>query len=112
MHSFGDSLSFLCDTLVPSAGQLSVQRAMLMVKELKSKYKDSVDGYIEEGVVRRELADNFCFYNDKYDSVEGKHHDGALRCFKEETLIIDSSSYLWPLSDQRFTECCTICSLD
>ncbi|MEN9647359.1 MAG: hypothetical protein RLY57_163 [Candidatus Parcubacteria bacterium] len=32
---------------------------------------DSVTAFIEELVVRRELADNFCYYNDKYDQVEG-----------------------------------------
>ena len=53
-------------------GQVSVQRAMLMVKQMKSKCKESVDGYIEEGIIRRELADNFCFYNNNYDKIEGK----------------------------------------
>lgn len=32
----------------------------------------TVSSYIEELVVRRELTDNFCFYNKKYDSVEGQ----------------------------------------
>lgn len=31
----------------------------------------SVSAYLEELIVRRELSDNFCFYNKKYDSVEG-----------------------------------------
>jgi hypothetical protein len=26
---------------------------------------------MEELVIRRELSDNFCYYNDHYDSVEG-----------------------------------------
>jgi len=30
-----------------------------------------VAGFIEELVVRRELSDNFCHYNEKYDSLEG-----------------------------------------
>ncbi|MFB0900904.1 MAG: deoxyribodipyrimidine photolyase, partial [Dehalococcoidia bacterium] len=30
-----------------------------------------INAYIEELVVRKELADNFCFYNHKYDSLEG-----------------------------------------
>ncbi len=29
------------------------------------------DAYLEELIVRRELADNFCFYNPYYDSAEG-----------------------------------------
>lgn len=52
-------------------GQLSVQRAVLSVKKYKSQFKDSVEAFCEEAIVRRELADNFCYYNDKYDSIEG-----------------------------------------
>ncbi|XP_077988196.1 deoxyribodipyrimidine photo-lyase-like [Glandiceps talaboti] len=54
-------------------GQVSVQRAMLEVKKYRSKYKESVEGYLEEGIIRRELADNFCYYNNKYDAVEGAY---------------------------------------
>ncbi|GLH01467.1 CSON006582 protein [Gryllus bimaculatus] len=52
-------------------GQISVQRCILKVKEYKSKYPSSVDAFCEEAIVRRELADNFCYYNEKYDSIEG-----------------------------------------
>lgn len=31
----------------------------------------AVDSYLEELIVRRELADNFCYYQPKYDSIEG-----------------------------------------
>ncbi len=31
---------------------------------------DSINALLEELIVRKELADNFCFYNDKYDSIE------------------------------------------
>ena len=49
-----------------------MQRAILRVREFRSKAKDSVEAFIEEAVVRRELADNFCFYNqDHYDSIKG-----------------------------------------
>jgi len=51
-------------------GQLSAQRVALEIgRQLSSS--TSVDVYLEELVVRRELADNFCFYNMNYDSVEG-----------------------------------------
>lgn len=54
------------------AGHISVQRAILRVREFRSKSKDSVEAFIEEAVVRRELADNFCFYNlENYDSIKG-----------------------------------------
>jgi deoxyribodipyrimidine photo-lyase len=32
---------------------------------------DHAGAYLEELIVRRELSDNFCFYNEQYDSVEG-----------------------------------------
>ncbi|XP_042313332.1 deoxyribodipyrimidine photo-lyase-like [Sceloporus undulatus] len=54
-------------------GQISVQRAILEVRKHRSRYKESVEGFIEEAVVRRELADNFCYYNQNYDKVEGAY---------------------------------------
>ncbi|XP_040205599.1 deoxyribodipyrimidine photo-lyase-like isoform X3 [Rana temporaria] len=54
-------------------GQLSVQRAILEVQKYRSKYKESVDSFVEEAVVRRELSDNFCYYNKNYDKVEGAY---------------------------------------
>ncbi|XP_067417200.1 deoxyribodipyrimidine photo-lyase-like isoform X2 [Emydura macquarii macquarii] len=54
-------------------GQVSVQRAILEVQKYRGKYKESVDGFVEEAVVRRELADNFCYYNRNYDEVEGAY---------------------------------------
>lgn len=50
-------------------GQISIQRIILHVKSLK-KSPDSTASFIEESVVRRELADNFCFYNTRYDSLD------------------------------------------
>ena len=55
-------------------GQVSVQRAMIQVRQYRSKYKEGVEAYIEEGIIRRELADNFCFYNKDYDRFEGRLH--------------------------------------
>jgi len=53
-------------------GQISVQEAVLRVKECSNpSNKSSVDAFIEEAVVRRELSDNFCFYNSEYDRIEG-----------------------------------------
>ncbi len=45
---------------------------MIQVRQYRSRYSKGVEAYIEEGIIRRELADNFCFYNDKYDQIEGK----------------------------------------
>ncbi|KAL8452200.1 hypothetical protein Emed_001507 [Eimeria media] len=60
-------------------GQLSTQRCVFNVRKLGPGAKLGVaaaamrDSFIEELVVRRELAENFIFYNPKYDKVEGAH---------------------------------------
>ena len=51
-------------------GQLGAQRLALMVKEAEQDKGVSADAFLEELIVRRELADNYCFYNDRYDSTE------------------------------------------
>jgi deoxyribodipyrimidine photo-lyase len=50
-------------------GQISGQRIALEVLKSK-KNEDSKKAYLEELIVRRELADNFCFYNQNYDKFE------------------------------------------
>ena len=52
-------------------GHIAMQRCVLQVKALKSKHSESVDSYVEEAFVRKELSDNFCFYQPKYDSLDG-----------------------------------------
>ena len=49
---------------------MSAQRCALAAKAYR-KHPTSTDSFVEELVVRRELADNFCFYNPHYDSLEG-----------------------------------------
>ncbi|GAT64106.1 deoxyribodipyrimidine photo-lyase [Paludibacter jiangxiensis] len=50
-------------------GQLSAQRIAWEVYLLPDS--PDKDALLEELIVRRELADNFCFYNPHYDSSEG-----------------------------------------
>ncbi len=70
-------------------GQISALRILLDIMDKKShppqiltSFKmpihgkeahesNSIDSFIEELVVRKELADNFCFYNPHYDSLKG-----------------------------------------
>ena len=52
-------------------GQVSVQRCILEIKSYKSKFTKAVEGYMEEAIVRRELADNFCYYQKNYDNING-----------------------------------------
>ena len=82
-------------------GQLSMQRAVLYVKKRGKKYSESVSSFIEEAVgeaqadranslisivcsVRRELSDNFCYYNKNYDSVAGAT-DWAQKTLKDHS---------------------------
>ncbi len=51
-------------------GQISAQRIALEVKKYGGN-PASEKSFLEELIVRRELSDNFCFYNANYDSVAG-----------------------------------------
>lgn len=48
-------------------GQLSAGRLALEVKKAKAPLA-AKEAFLEELIVRRELADNFCFYNPNYDN--------------------------------------------
>jgi len=50
-------------------GNISAQRVALEVK--KSGVSKDREAFLEELIVRRELSDNFCFYNNDYDRFEG-----------------------------------------
>jgi len=52
-------------------GQLAPQRAALRVKAESRRYSESVASFLEESIVRRELSDNFCYYQRDYDSLAG-----------------------------------------
>ncbi|XP_015697109.2 deoxyribodipyrimidine photo-lyase [Oryza brachyantha] len=52
-------------------GHISVQRCALEAKKRRHLSPKSVDAFLEELVVRRELADNFCYYQPQYDSLSG-----------------------------------------
>jgi deoxyribodipyrimidine photo-lyase len=51
-------------------GQISAQQVVMDVHK-KGIPRRMSETFLEELVVRRELSDNFCFYNPRYDSVEG-----------------------------------------
>jgi deoxyribodipyrimidine photo-lyase len=75
-------------------GQISAQRVALEVNKAHSHNKAE---FLEELIVRRELSDNFCYYNNRYDAMEGfpdwaqltlKAHAGDVReyVYREEEL--------------------------
>lgn len=51
-------------------GQLSAQRVALSIIGCQC-HKPSADAFLEELLVRRELSDNYCLYNDNYDASQG-----------------------------------------
>lgn len=51
-------------------GQISAQRVALEVIKARAP-QEAKDAFLEELIVRRELSDNFCFYNDYYDKFAG-----------------------------------------
>ncbi|XP_052830650.1 deoxyribodipyrimidine photo-lyase isoform X1 [Octopus bimaculoides] len=54
-------------------GHISPQRCILVVKKFQKSYKNSVDAFVEEAVIRSELADNYCYYQKDYDNINGAY---------------------------------------
>lgn len=48
-------------------GQISAQYVALKIKE-SPKNKQAIESFLEELIIRRELAQNFCYYNKNYDN--------------------------------------------
>ncbi|NP_957358.1 CPD photolyase isoform X2 [Danio rerio] len=82
------------------AGQLSAQRVVMQVKRKKNA-SESVASFIEEIVVRRELADNFCFYNQNYDNISGAY-DWAKKTLQEHAK--DRRQYLYTKKELESAE--------
>jgi len=52
-------------------GQISAQRIALQVSYAAEASQADRENYLEELIVRRELSDNYCFYNPDYDNFNG-----------------------------------------
>ena len=50
-------------------GQISSQRVALILQSINRH--PMIDTFLEELIVRKELSDNYCFYNPEYDSFRG-----------------------------------------
>ncbi|UYV73197.1 phr [Cordylochernes scorpioides] len=53
------------------AGHISAQRCVLTALQQAAKHRQAVEAYMEQVVIRKELTDNFCFYNPNYDQIDG-----------------------------------------
>jgi deoxyribodipyrimidine photo-lyase len=67
-----DPNEYGCSQLSPYLhfGQISAQRVAIEV--LNSDIQpEAIVSFLEELIIRRELSDNYCYYNPKYDSFDG-----------------------------------------
>ena len=94
-------------------GQLSAQRVALDVLAVKHIPPEARDGFLEQLIVRRELAENFCLHTPDYDTPDafpawaqatlGKHQ-GDLRphlASEAELEAADSPDPLWNAAQRQ-----------
>lgn len=97
-------------------GQLSPQRVALQVRSLVQHYPASVDAFLEELVVRRELSDNFCHHCHRYDTIdaapdwsrttiEAHRHDPRFPCYDRQTFeSFQTADRLWNAAQRQLVE--------
>jgi deoxyribodipyrimidine photo-lyase len=76
-------------------GQISSQRVVLEAVKL-IPLKNLKGTFYDEIIVRKELSDNFCYYEPNYDNVDG-FQDWALKTLKDHK--IDRRDYLYTLKE-------------
>jgi len=76
-------------------GHIAPQRLALLINGAKTAASEK-EAFLEELITRRELADNFCYYNEKYDRVEG-FPDWARKSLDEHRG--DEREYVYSLED-------------
>jgi len=81
-------------------GQISAQRIALEVQKVNASAKDR-EAFLEELIVRRELADNFCIYNGHYDDFQG-FPDWAKKTLDEHRG--DKREYLYSLEQLELAQ--------
>lgn len=88
----------VCSDMSPwlNYGHVSFQTLLLKVKKL-NKYAGGVASFVEEGLIRKELSDNYVYYTpNEYDSL-----DAAAGWAKEtlETHTADEREYIYTLEE-------------
>ena len=71
-------------------GQISAQRVAIEIM----KTTDNAADFLEELIIRRELSDNFCYYNENYDSPDG-FPEWARKTLNDH--LFDPRGYLYSL---------------
>lgn len=75
-------------------GMISPLRVAIEVMK-SDKDEESKEAFLEELIVRRELAENFCFYNENYDNHNGIPN-WARKTLEEH--INDKREYIYDIS--------------
>ncbi len=81
-------------------GHIAPQRVALEIAKSSLPVKDK-EAFLEEMIVRRELADNFCFYENNYDYFGG-FHQWAQKTLNEHRN--DEREYLYPAEQFEASE--------
>ena len=79
-------------------GQISAEQILIEINK-SDIFEESKKTFIEELFVRRELADNYCFYNENYDNFDG------LQNWAKQTLIEhqdDPREYLYSIEEFEY----------
>ena len=76
-------------------GQISAQHVALEVQKSSAR-QACKDTFLEELIIRRELADNYCFYNKHYNSLSGIHPWAKETLDRHRT---DKRNYLYAADD-------------
>lgn len=79
-------------------GHISAQRVALEVRSSKTTQQNK-DAFLEELIIRKELSDNYCYYNENYDSPKG-YPDWAIKTLEKHSP--DKRSYIY--TQQQFEE--------
>jgi deoxyribodipyrimidine photo-lyase len=73
-------------------GNISAQYVAQQVDSAIGRRRDDKEAFLEELIVRRELSDNYCLYNEQYDSPEG-YADWAKKTHTEHASDIREHLY-------------------
>ncbi len=80
-------------------GHISAQRVALEIEKMSIGQSESGAAFVEELVIRKELSDNYCLYNQSYDSIEGLPN-WAHRTLDEHRL--DRRDYVYSIDDLEY----------
>lgn len=81
-------------------GHISAQRVALEIATGLEK-NENTEAFLEELIVRRELSDNFCYYNQQYDSFDG-FRPWAKNSLKEH--LTDQREFIYSLQQLEEAE--------